>query len=103
MATPAVTAEKAIQFAAQHLQLPAPSIIKRSAAIEDFSKRIDYGDLGIAKENVTVRLLWVPQKTFQRVKLTWEVNVSPKKTPDSWRVVVDANAGNVIKKENYTV
>src|SRR5205807_7215795 len=62
-----------------------------------------YGDLGIAKDNVTVRLIWVPQKTFERIKLAWEVNLSPKKTPDSWRVIVDANKGDVIKKENYTV
>ena len=59
--------------------------------------------MGIAKENVTARLLWVPQKSFERVKLVWEVNLSPKKSSDSWRVIVDAKTGNVMKKENYTV
>jgi extracellular elastinolytic metalloproteinase len=100
--TPAVTAEGAIQAAAQHLHLPAPSMTSRPAVGQDFSKPVDYGDLGIAKENVTVRLVWVPQKTFERIKLAWEVNVSPKKTPDSWRVIVDANKGDVIRKDNYT-
>ncbi len=103
LATPAVTAEAAIKSAAQHLHLPAPLINARPAAGQDFLKPVDYGDLGIAKENVTVRLVWVPQKTFERIKLAWEVNVSPKKTPDSWRVIVDANGGNVIRKDNYTV
>ena len=65
--TPAVRAESAIQSAARYLQLPAPSINKTLAAGQDFSKRTDYGDLGIAKENVTARLLWIPQKSFERI------------------------------------
>ncbi len=103
LSTPVITAEAAIQSAAQHLQLPAPFITARSAAAQDFTMPTDFGNVGIAKENVMVRLIWVPQKTFERIKLAWEVNLSPKKTPDSWRVIVDAKAGNVIKKENYTV
>ncbi len=103
MAIPAVTAASAIQAAAQHLQLAAPSAAVSLAQEQDLSKPTDVGDLGIAKENVTVRLLWEPQKTLEKIKLCWEVNLSPKKTPDSWRVIVDATAGNVVKKENYTV
>jgi len=102
-ATPAVTAEAAIRFAAQHLKLMAPVINVRPAIGQDFSKVTSFGDIGIAKENVTARLVWIPQKTFERVKLSWEVNISPRGTPDSWRVIVDAGSGNIIKKENYTV
>jgi len=102
-AAPAVTVEAAIRAAAQHLHLPAPSINARPAIGQDFTKPVDFGSLNIAKDRVTARLLWVPQKTFERVKLTWEVNLSPKGTPDSWRVIVDAKGGEVIKKDNYTV
>ena len=102
--TASITAEGAIQAAAQHLHLSAPSLSQRPATTnQDFSKITDFGDMGIAKENITARLLWIPQKSFERVKLVWEVNLSPKKSSDSWRVIVDATKGNVIKKENYTV
>ena len=59
--------------------------------------------MGIAKDNITTRLLWIPQKSFQRFKLVWEVNLSPKKSRDNWRIMVDATKGDVVKKENYTV
>ena len=102
-ATPSINAEAAIQAATQHLHLPAPLINQRPAANQNFSTPASFGDLGVAKENVTTRLLWIPQQTFERVKLVWEVNIAPKGTSDYWRVIVDAKAGNVIKKENYTV
>ncbi|MEP6844588.1 MAG: M36 family metallopeptidase, partial [Panacibacter sp.] len=80
-----------------------PAVIAGLAPNQDYSKPTDFGNLGIAKENVTSRLVWIPQKTFERIKLVWEVNISPKGKPDSWRVIVDAKAGNVIKKDNYVV
>lgn len=103
LATPSVSMEDAIRAAAQHLNLPSPAITQRSLANQDFSKPTDFGDLGIARDEVTSRLIWIPEKTFQQVRLVWEVNISPKKTADSWRVIVDAKAGKVLKKENYTV
>ena len=105
IASPPVPAEQAIQAAAQHLHL-AVSVAAPNSAIatkQDFSRPKDFGDLGVAKENVTARLIWVPQKSFERVKLVWEVNLSPKKSSDNWRLMVDAAKGNVVKKENYTV
>ncbi|WP_018611675.1 M36 family metallopeptidase [Segetibacter koreensis] len=102
--TPAITIDDAIHAAAQHLHLPTPSVSRRVApANGDFSKKTDFGDMGIAKSRITARMLWLPQNTFERVKLTWEVNISPKKSSDSWRILVDAQTGNVIKKENYTI
>jgi hypothetical protein len=103
IAAPAVSADAAIQAAAGNLHLSQPLITQKYAAGQDFSRPTNFGDLGIAKENVTVRLLWIPQKTFERLKLAWEVNISPKGTPDSWRVIVDAKGGNIIRKDNYTV
>ncbi|HLL41641.1 MAG TPA: M36 family metallopeptidase, partial [Segetibacter sp.] len=101
---PTVTIEDAIYAAAQHLHLPTPSLSQRSApANADISSKTDFGDMGIAKSKITGRMLWLPQNTFERVKLVWEVNISPKKSSDSWRILVDAKKGNVIKKENYTV
>ncbi|HEX5154629.1 MAG TPA: M36 family metallopeptidase [Parafilimonas sp.] len=103
LATPSVGIEDAVRAAAKHLQIAVPLITRPSLAAQDFSKPTDFGDLGIAREKVTSRLIWIPQKTFQKVQLVWEVNVAPKKTSDAWRVFVDAKTGNVIKKENYTV
>jgi hypothetical protein len=100
---PAVSVDAAIQAAAQYLHLGPPVITQRPAAGTDFSKPTDFGDLGIAKDNVTGRLLWIPQHTLEGVKLVWEVNISPKKSPDSWRVIVDATSGKAIKKDNYNV
>ena len=95
--------QAAIQAAAQHLNLSMPSLPKRRYATDqDFSKSINFGDMGIAKKNVTARQLWIPQKSFEKIKLVWEVNLSPKKSTDNWRIIVDATTGSVIKKENYT-
>jgi len=83
--------------------LASPTITKQSFSGQDFSKATEFGDLGISREAVTSRLVWIPQKTFQKVQLAWEVNIAPKKSADSWRVIVDAKSGNVVKKENYTI
>lgn len=103
-AAPSVSIESAVQAAAQHLHLSAPAVSLRPAgATEDFSKKMDFGDMGIAKRKITARLIWVPQLGFEKVKLAWEVNLSPRRSSDSWRIMVDAKTGNVIKKENYTI
>ncbi|MEO8764657.1 MAG: M36 family metallopeptidase [Ginsengibacter sp.] len=103
VATSSISPESAIQAAAQHLHLSMPSLSQRPAVTnQDFSKSTDFGDLGVAKKSITARQLWVPQKSFERIKLVWEVNLSPKKSTDNWRVIVDATTGSVIKKENYT-
>jgi hypothetical protein len=102
-AKPSISAQEAIQAAARHLNLPAPQITARSGTNQDFSKPTEFGTLGIAQESVSSRLVWIEQRSFERVKLVWEVNIDPLKSTDSWRVMVDAKTGNVIKKENYTI
>jgi hypothetical protein len=70
-------------------------ITRPSFAGQDFSKPTDFGDLGISTRSITSRLLWIPQKTFQKVQLVWEVVIAPNKTSDQMAVIIDAANGNI--------
>ncbi|MBS1744054.1 MAG: M36 family metallopeptidase [Bacteroidetes bacterium] len=60
-----------------------------------------FGDMGIATNNITAELVWLPQG--KSVILTWQVEVAPLKSDDHWLIRVDAATGSVLDKNNYTV
>lgn len=100
---PSLTAGEAVLSAAAHISIPANKIIGSVAnpVINNLGK-LDFGNLGIAIENITAELFWYPvnEKDF---RLVWQIFLAPDNSSDMWSVKVDAATGIVLGKDNYTV
>ncbi len=70
------------------------------------SSKINLGSLGIAYEDVTAQLFWLPvqmKSAKKEVHLVWEILLAPVNTDDMWQIRVDANTNEVLEKNNLTV
>ena len=94
---PAVSAENAVRtsVSAKKLKLTQPL-----AGVTTGSK-INFGKLGVAHENITASLIWVPQEDG-KVKLAWQVYLVPRTSPDYFLIRVDAIANKIISETNLT-
>jgi len=63
----------------------------------------DFGKLGVASENITAELMWVPLEDGKQLKLAWQIFVAPDHTSDMWMIRVDAQNHSIIDKNNLTV
>ena len=66
-------------------------------------RKYDFGKAGVANENITAELLWVPIADGKEVKLAWQIYLSPKTTSDNWVIRVDAHSNKIISENNLTV
>lgn len=98
---PALRPEGAVGAAAKYLNLPVVSVLKPLQFTEG-SKEAEFGDLGIASNNIRVKLLWMPVDNDQRLVLCWQVEIQPLKSVNYWLIRVDANDGTFINKDNLT-
>ncbi len=101
-AVPLVAAPTAVKSASQHLVLSAPQSFTALRETPD-KKETEFGSLGISKQNIKAKLLWVPIANSEQMKLCWQVQIQPVNTQDYWLVKVDATNGTVIGKDNLTV
>ena len=104
-ATPSVTAADAVRSAITETNLVMPGSITQRYT-PDAGKKIDFGTLGLAKENVTAELMWVPVlngATMTGVNLAWQVQLYPLINSDYWSIRVDANNKAILDKNNLTV
>ncbi|MBK8929290.1 MAG: M36 family metallopeptidase [Chitinophagaceae bacterium] len=62
-----------------------------------------FGKLGIATEDITAELMWVPVNEGKEVKLAWQVYLVPATSADYWMIRVDANTNKKIAESNFTV
>ncbi|TMI64832.1 MAG: hypothetical protein E6H07_02645 [Bacteroidetes bacterium] len=67
------------------------------------SSRLVYGKLGVASEDITAELVWMPTNNEKQYKLAWQFFIAPNKSQDMWLVRVDANTNSVLGVENLTV
>ncbi len=95
---PAVPSDIAIKRAAIFLELSEPAYLK---IIKGGTQKTEYETSGISKENITTELLWVP--SGDSIKLAWQVKLLPYKSSDYWLILVDAQNGNYLGKDNLTV
>lgn len=103
--TPSVTAANAVRTAITESKLSAPANFASKYAFPGI-KKFDFGTLGIATDNVTAELMWVPVMNgpfLTSVKLAWQVELFPKTSSDMWSIRIDATNNSFIEKNNYTV
>ena len=66
-------------------------------------KKINFGKLGIANEDITAELLWVLTNDGKKIRLAWQVYLVPLMSSDYWMIRVDAKNNKVIDENNLTV
>ena len=66
-------------------------------------RKFDFGKCGVANENITAELMWVPVLDGKQVILCWQVYLVPNSSSDYWMIRVDANTSNIISENNLTV
>ncbi len=102
-ATPVILASKAINLAAAHLGVNDAKNLTEVTNSFATEKKIVFSDGGIAQENITTELMWVPINDGKSVELAWNVTIAPIGSSDYWHVRVNAISGKIIEKGNYTV
>lgn len=68
----------------------------------DNNRKIEFDNLGISWQNITTKLMWVPEKNGQIIHLAWQVFVAPNTSPDAWLVSVDAENSSIVDVHNFT-
>ena len=67
------------------------------------SKKIDFGQPVVTKEKITAELMWIPLNEGKKLRLAWQINLSPAATADNWLINIDAENSEVISEINLTV
>ena len=83
--TPSVTAESAVQSALSDRGFRTSQM---AIAInkKDQGKFVEFGHMGVSRENITAQLSWVPDELTKTYSLAWQVYIIPKTTSDYWMV-----------------
>ena len=99
---PAVAAIAALRTAIAELKLPLSQALLPLNVSAD-KHEYEFDNLGISYNHVFVNLLWLPAVTEGQYQLSWQVNIQLEKNNESWLISIDAQKGNLIKKENITI
>ncbi|MBL0145605.1 MAG: M36 family metallopeptidase [Chitinophagaceae bacterium] len=99
---PAKTAESAVMTAlAAKGFSPAGSFAPIST--KEMGRKVEFGNLGVSRENVTAQLMWFPSDNENSFKLGWFVYYIPTTTSDYWEIFVDATNGSILGENNLKV
>jgi PKD repeat protein len=99
-ADPRISASAAVVFAAQHLGL---SLTEQPVGTYREGDRWTwhFSPCGIAEQEIRAHLTYV--QVGDRLRLAWNVNLPLLKGDDWWNVRVDAETGQFLEKNNWTV
>ncbi|NUO03323.1 MAG: metalloprotease, partial [Saprospiraceae bacterium] len=98
-AEPVLTKEQAVEAAAAHLGLTLKERLGLLRA-ETPRRRSVLSGGGIAREDITVELLYLAQGNALR--LAWNVSIAPVGSRDWWNIRIDALTGEYLEKNNWT-
>lgn len=97
---PTQTAADAVRAVLAEKKLISSSeVVSYSAS----SAKKHFGKLGVASEDITAELIWVPLNEGKSVKLAWQIYLVPANSSDYWMVRVDANNNRILEESNLTV
>ena len=100
--SPSILPEMAVQSALADRKLVATQSPVVLSANEN-GKKIEFGNLGVSRQNITAQLTWVPIADGRKVQLAWLVYVIPVNSSDYWMIRVDAANNSILGMDNYTV
>jgi len=99
--TPVISSADAVRAVATHLNKTIGEAVT-PIEVKDDGKKIVYSSMGIAQDNITTQLLWVPAAEG-KVVLSWQVQIAPVGSSDHWLIRIDAVTAAVLGKDNFTV
>ncbi|AEV98072.1 hypothetical protein A4D02_14455 [Niastella koreensis] len=93
----------AIHGAMRHLHLNEKALL--TSAIDQFTTEKKYMVTAdaIARRPIETTLYWTPSTDKQQLTLTWNVNIHLKDSADWWNIRIDAQTGEFVEKDNWTV
>ena len=99
---PAVSAESAVMTALSDKKITTG---ERAVAINIKEKghKIEFGKMGVSRENITAQLMWVPSDDGNTIHLAWQIYFIPTINSDYWLVKIDAKNNYVLGSDNLTV
>ncbi|MCI5082089.1 MAG: M36 family metallopeptidase [Saprospiraceae bacterium] len=87
---------QALHYAAAHLEIDINKMLTRKTGEQMFENE------SFSKREIPVRLLYVPDHN-QQLRLAWELQVHPVTTNDAWVLLLDAQTGKELLRENLLV
>jgi Fungalysin metallopeptidase (M36)/Ig-like domain CHU_C associated/Secretion system C-terminal sorting domain len=101
---PSVAASEALVAAAISKKLFVNQTPKAIANTTTNPNKVTFSNLGIAKEDITAELMWIPvEGSKEFVKLAWQIYLVQKTSSDYWVINIDAQTNRVISEQNLTV
>jgi extracellular elastinolytic metalloproteinase len=99
--TPALGAAAAAEAAARHVGLDPEALMATEARAGPEQETI-LTDGGIATGPITVKLVYQPVDA-RELRLAWQVDLEERSGQHLWRMTVDAETGEVLNQEDYTM
>ncbi len=109
-----ITPIRAIERAAEHLNLSTSDIVKIKEKFSSVSpESVDKGtyfDDDLSDENIELKLYWLPYeegegegKRLTKFALTYSVRFSTKDDKNIWNLHIDVNTGNIIRQVDEVI
>ncbi len=71
--------------------------------VKNNGQKVEFGNMGVSRENITAQLMWVPATDEKAVNLAWQVYIIPTTSSDYWLVRMDATNSKLLGADNLTV
>ena len=99
---PSVSAIAAVQKAATEIGLTPQALIQAVRRSADGMQQ-HFGKLGIASNDITAHLMWVPSVDETSYMLGWQVSLNPSDGSAGWLININASTGAAISKTNLLI
>jgi extracellular elastinolytic metalloproteinase len=93
----------AIHGAMRHLHLNEKAPLSAERDLFTAEKKYMVTADAIARRPIETTLYWTPSEDKQQLILTWNVNIHLKDSADWWNVQINAQTGEFVQKDNWTV
>ncbi|MFL5746333.1 MAG: M36 family metallopeptidase [Niastella sp.] len=93
----------AIRGAMRHLHLNEKAPLSAERDLFTAEKKFMVTADAIARRPIEITLYWTPSDDKQQLILTWNVNIHLKDSADWWNVRINAQTGEFVQKDNWTV
>lgn len=97
--SPVLTPAQAIQWAAAHLELEAPTMVLQEQKDE---QTFVFEGSSLSRSDITVHLVFQPMPD-QTIRLAWDLAIEEYPTTDYWSLRIDAVTGQVLNQNNFTI
>ncbi len=97
-----ITPVTALYTAIADLKAPMMRPVIAALSQTPDGQEFEYDNLGVALNNITVRLVWLAATENNQFKLAWQVSLLTLKENNQWLINIDAISGQVLRKDNLT-